>query len=125
LFTPRVASPDYSGLATRLGAAVAEKAAAWHGLLWSLRLAEARAEVALARADWDEALDWSTRALGQSKLIGRVKYEALGLTTRGRTLAAVRRMADAIADFQRATEVARQIGDPAPCSRWAAAKLSR
>src|SRR5438445_13114219 len=44
-------------------AEVAEKATAWHGWLWGLRLAEARAEVALGRRDWDAALTWATRGI--------------------------------------------------------------
>jgi hypothetical protein len=55
----------------------AEKATAWHAWLWGLRLAEARAEIAQARGDWNGTLDWATRAVEQSQLRDRVKYEAL------------------------------------------------
>jgi tetratricopeptide (TPR) repeat protein len=94
-------------------AEVAEKATAWHGWLWGLRLAEARAEIALARCDWDATLAWATRAIELCRRVGRVKYEVLGLTTRGRALAALRRTADARADSERAVGLARQMGDPA------------
>jgi hypothetical protein len=40
-------------------------------------LAEARAEIAQARGDWNGTLDWATRAVEQSQLRDRVKYEAL------------------------------------------------
>jgi tetratricopeptide (TPR) repeat protein len=104
-------------------AAVAETATAWHGWLWGLRLAEARAEVALARGDWEEARAWATRAVEQSHARGRVKYEALGLITRGQAQAALGRSLDAVADLDRAVGLARQIGDPALFLRAAAALL--
>lgn len=94
-------------------AEIAEKATAWHGWLWGLRLAEARAELALGRGDWDGTLDWATRAIEQCRLRGRVKYEALGLTTRGQALAALGRTAHARADLTGAVELARKMGDPA------------
>jgi tetratricopeptide (TPR) repeat protein len=103
---------------------VAETATAWHGWLWGLRLAEARAEVALGRGDWDEAVDWATRAIEQCRLRRRVKYEALGLTTRGQALVAVGRRADALADLGRAVGLARQVGDPALFIRAASARLA-
>jgi tetratricopeptide (TPR) repeat protein len=93
---------------------VAETATAWHGWLWGLRLAEARAEVALGRGDWDEAVDWATRAIEQCRLRRRVKYEALGLTTRGQALVAVGRTADALADLERGVGLAASNGRPGP-----------
>jgi tetratricopeptide (TPR) repeat protein len=92
---------------------IVENATAWHGWLWGLRFAEARAEIALARGDWDAALSLAAQAIEQSRLRGRVKYEALGLTTRSRALVAVGRTSDAIADSERAVNLARQMGDPA------------
>jgi len=92
---------------------VAQAATAWHGWLWGLRLAEARAEVALARGDWDGALNWAAQAIEQSRLKGRVKYEALGRMTRGRALVAIGRRSDALVDLGRALALARTTGDPA------------
>src|SRR6185295_18623415 len=92
---------------------IIENATAWHGWLWGLRFAEARAETALARGDWDAALSLASQAIEQSRLRGRVKYEALELTTRSRALLAVGRTSDAIADAERAVNLARQMGDPA------------
>src|SRR5712691_56098 len=103
---------------------IAEKATAWHGWLWGLRFAEARAEMVLARGDWDGALGVASQAIEQSRLRGRVKYEALGLTTRSRALAAVGRTADAIADINRAVNLARQMGDPALFVRGASVLLA-
>ena len=93
--------------------AAVEKAADWHGWLWGLRLAEARAEMAFGRRDWDGALDWATRTIEQCRLRGRLKYEAMGLTTRGRALAATGRTPEARADLESAVGLARRIGDPA------------
>ena len=104
--------------------AIVEKTTAWHGWLWGLRFAEARAEIALARGDWDAALQMATQAIEQSRLRGRVKYEALGLTTRSRALAAVGRTPDAIADIQRAVDLARDMGDPALFVRGARVLLA-
>jgi len=104
--------------------AIVEKTTAWHGWLWGLRFAEARAEIALARGDWDEALQMATQAIEQSRLRGRVKYEALGLTTRSRALAAVGRTPDALADIQRAVGLARDMGDPALFVRGASVLLA-
>jgi tetratricopeptide (TPR) repeat protein len=103
---------------------VAETATAWHDWLWGLRLAEARAKVALGRGDWDEAVDWATRAIEQCRLRRRVKYEALGLTTRGQALVAVGRTADALADRERGVGLARQMGDPALFVRAASIRLA-
>jgi tetratricopeptide (TPR) repeat protein len=104
------------GRAEKLLLKVAERAEAatvWHGWLWSLRLAEARAEVALARGDGDGALDWATRAIEQSRLRRRVKYQVLGLTTRSQALMTFGRRADALNDLKHAVPLARQMGDPA------------
>jgi DNA-binding SARP family transcriptional activator len=100
-----------------------EVATAWHGWLWSLRLAEARAEVALARGDTEGALNWASRAIEQSWLRRRVKYEVLGLTTRGQALMIAGRRADAHGDLEHAVRLARQMGDPALFVRAASARL--
>src|SRR5262249_51358342 len=46
-----------------------------HGWLWRLRLAQARAEIALARGDHREAPRRANDALALSREHGRVKYE--------------------------------------------------
>jgi tetratricopeptide (TPR) repeat protein len=51
-----------------------EKAAGNHGWLWRLKLAEAQAELALARGDGAETLRLVENALAQSRARGRVKY---------------------------------------------------
>ncbi len=94
-----------------------------HGWLWMLRLAEARAEIALARGEWEEAIRWADDAIAQSLLRGRVKYQAAGLETRAKALAALGRKHEAIAGLHSAVELARPVGDPAMFLRAAAALL--
>lgn len=95
-----------------------------HGWLWRLRLAQARAETALARGEWDVAIRYADDAIEQSRLRGRVKYQVAGLQTRAHALAALGHTRDAIAGMQRATALARPTGDPAMFLRAAAALLS-
>ena len=94
-------------------AAAAASTAGWHGWLWQLRLAQARAELALARDAYEETVVTATNAIGQSRARGRPKYEALGLITRARGLHALARTHDAIADAKSAVSVADTMGDPA------------
>jgi tetratricopeptide (TPR) repeat protein len=96
----------------------------FHGWLWSLRLAEARAEIALARRDWQTAIERAAEAIGQSRARGRVKYHALGLSTRGQALLALGRRQEAIADLRAAVALARPIGDPALFVRIGAGLLA-
>jgi hypothetical protein len=104
-------------------AGAVEKAAGWHGWLWSLRLSQARAEIALARAEWDEALRWAGDAIDRSRARQRLKYAVLGLLTRGQALGALGRSSDASADLRRAVDLARTVSDPALLLRASAALL--
>src|SRR5690606_15473253 len=54
-----------------------------HGFLWRMRLAEARAEVALAAGDYEAALNLADDALAQSRQVTRPKYQTLSLQVRG------------------------------------------
>jgi len=94
-------------------AAAAASTAGWHQWLWQLRLTQARAELALARDAFDEALASATNGIEQSRVRGRPKYEALGLITRAHGLHALARTRDAIADAKAAVCVAEKTGDPA------------
>jgi tetratricopeptide (TPR) repeat protein len=91
----------------------AEKAAGFHGWLWRLRLAQARAELALARGNWEETLRLVDAAIAHSQTRGRVKYHAFGLETRARALAALGRKHEAIAEAQNAVNLIRPIESPA------------
>jgi hypothetical protein len=93
--------------------AVSERTSGFHGWLWRLRLAEARAEIALARGDSEAALQWANDAVAQSRTRGRVKYEVTGLTTRARSLIRLGRSNEAIVDLRTALALARPVGDPA------------
>jgi hypothetical protein len=110
-------------LASAVGEAV-ELAAAWHGWLWKLRLAEARAEVALAREEWEEAVRWAGEAIDRSREKRRLKYQALGSWTRARALHALGRMDEAIGDARSAVALARRVGDPALFLRTAGVLLA-
>jgi tetratricopeptide (TPR) repeat protein len=110
-------------LVDEVGAA-AEKTAGFHGWLWRLRLAEARAEIALACGDWEETLRLVEDAIDQSRARGRVKYHAVGLETRAGALAALGRTREAIADLRNAVELTRPTGDPAMFLRAATGLLA-
>jgi hypothetical protein len=104
------------GRAEQLLAQVAgtvETAAGFHGWLWRLRLVEARAEIAAARGAWDEAVRLASLAIDASRARRRLKYEAAGLHTRARALAALGQSSAAVADLRRAVAKARATGDPA------------
>jgi DNA-binding SARP family transcriptional activator len=94
-------------------AAAVELAAGFHGWLWRLRLAQARAEIALARNAWEDALLWAGRAIGQSSTTDRPKYRAAGLGARAQALAALGRHAEAVGDLRTAAGLARRLDDPA------------
>jgi tetratricopeptide (TPR) repeat protein len=102
---------------------VVEKAAGWHGWIWRLRLAEARAELALAHGHLADAVQRASEAI-ELNHAKKVKYEAAGLDTRARALHALGRTSEAIADLRRAVQLARPTGDPAMLLRAAAGLLA-
>ena len=102
----------------------AENASGAHGWLWRLRLAQARAEIALARADWDAALQSTSDAVDQSVALGRRKYEALARAARGQALSKSGRTVQGLAEVRAAVKVARTTGDPALLVRTAAQLLT-
>jgi tetratricopeptide (TPR) repeat protein len=88
------------------------KASGWHAWKWNMRLSQARAELAVARGDWAEAVRAATDVVDQSRPRHRLKYEALALATR--TQAAHRLGArSAVKDAETAVKVARRLADPA------------
>jgi tetratricopeptide (TPR) repeat protein len=105
-------------------AEIAHNTTGWHGWLWTIRLAEARAEIALARRDFAEALKWSRAAVAESRKRGRVKYEVVGLGTRAAALHGLGRTRAAIRELHTAVLLARQFGDPAQFLRVASGLLS-
>ena len=88
------------------------KAAGWHGWKWSMRLAQATAELALARGACDDAVRAATEVVEQSRARHRLKYEALGRATRARAAHQLR-LGCAATEAMAAVAVARRLGDPA------------
>ena len=101
-----------------------QKAAGSHGWLWRLRLAQARAELALARDDYEGTLGLVEEAIAQSQSRGRVKYQAFGLETRAKALAALGRKKEAIVEAQNAVNLLRPIGAPALFLRAASSLIN-
>ena len=94
-------------------AAAVEKASGFHGWLWRLRLAQARAEIELARGAWEDALLWADRAIGQSSTTERPKYRAAGLGARAQALMSLGQHAEALGDLRATAGLARRLDDPA------------
>jgi tetratricopeptide (TPR) repeat protein len=86
-------------------------------------LTQARAEIVLARGNWEEALSLAQEAIEHSLLRGRVKYQVLGLQTRAQALEALSQKHEAIASLERAVSLARRTRDPAMFLRAALALL--
>jgi hypothetical protein len=85
----------------------------WHGWLFRLRLEQAYAELAMARAEWTAAAAYATSAIDHSRAAGRAKYEASALAVRSRAWHALGRIQEARGDAKAACAIARKIGDPA------------
>ena len=92
-------------------AAVA-KSAGWHGWLWKMRLAAARAELGLAREDWNGAQKHAEDALARSRSTGRVKYQSLALQTQALALVGAGKKSEAIPLLQSAVDIVRPLNDP-------------
>jgi hypothetical protein len=88
------------------------KASGWHAWKWSMRLSQARAELACARGAWAEAVQSATYVIDQSRSRHRPKYEVLGLVTRAR---AAHRLGarTAVKDARAAVDAGRRLADPA------------
>ena len=85
----------------------------WHEWLWRLRLGQARAELALARDDFQTAVAEATAGIANCHALKRPKYEALALITRARALNRLGRTPEAIADARQAVALAGAMHDPA------------
>jgi tetratricopeptide (TPR) repeat protein len=105
-------------------ASVAEQTSGFHGWLWRIRLAEARAELALARNTPKEALRWADEVIEQSRVRGRVKYQVVALTTRAQALIELDRTNEAITDLRAAVALARPTADSALFLRAAASLIA-
>ncbi|HEY7269022.1 MAG TPA: AAA family ATPase [Dehalococcoidia bacterium] len=112
-----------AALEAEVGEAV-EREAGWHGWLWKLRFADARAELSVARGEWQTALGFAQEAIERGVATGRVKYQVAALSAEGRALTALGRGPEALDAFRRAVDLARSIGDPAMFLRAANALLA-
>lgn len=97
-------------------------AGGWHGWHWRLRLAAARAEIALARGDRDRSIRHATEAVELSRRYKRAKYEAIALVTRATARGP---HAESEADLRAAVEIARRMGDVALLVRTAGPLATR
>ncbi len=101
-----------------------ERAGSWHRWLWRMRVAQARAEVALARGAWEHALSLAQVALDVSQAHGRVKYVVLALEAKAKALTQLGQRQEAINALRRAVAVTRPTGDSAALVRAGAALLA-
>jgi hypothetical protein len=76
-------------------------------------LSQARAELALARGEWQAAIAAATDGITDSQARSRPKYEALGLVTRACAKKAIDDVPGAIVDASRGVDITRRLGDPA------------
>ena len=95
-----------------------------HGPIWAARLAEAKAEAALARGTLPEAVSLASEAAASWRARWAGRSTRRLLSTRGTALVRMARKREGIADLREAVEVARRIGDPAILVRAAVALLT-
>jgi ATP/maltotriose-dependent transcriptional regulator MalT len=103
---------------------IVEKSAGTHGWLWRLRMAQAQAELALARGELAEALRLADVSMSHSERRGRVKYHVFGLGTRASALAALGRKREAMAAARQGVDLIRPVQSPAIFVRAAAGLLA-
>jgi hypothetical protein len=111
IINARLHDPGGSEILLRETRAAVEQAGGWHAWKWRLRLAQASAELALARHHWKDAIAAASQVVSQSRTYGRPKYEALGLATRARAAERLG-LRPENADAQASVAIARRLGDP-------------
>src|SRR5262249_44841812 len=84
----------------------------WHGWLWELRLFQVLAGLAFAKVDVRVGVEGANKGILHSHRRHRLKYEALGLTTRARARTKLGELPAAIEDAASAVSHARRLGDP-------------
>jgi tetratricopeptide (TPR) repeat protein len=94
-----------------------------HRWLWENRFVQARAELALARSQYDEAIEKANEALERSHATFRTKYEIAALVTRGQARLAKGDHDAGIADLDTAHEIAQTTNSPIIILRTAIALL--
>ena len=94
-------------------AGVVATATGAHGWLWRLRLLAARAEIRVARDEWQTAEQLASEVVERAGQRGRGTSQASGLLTRARARQARGETRQALDDLRLALKVARGTGDPA------------
>ncbi|HEX9374770.1 MAG TPA: adenylate/guanylate cyclase domain-containing protein [Actinomycetota bacterium] len=95
-----------------------------HGQLFSTRLAEAQAAVALAAGRTDDAIEMATASVEEAAVLPRWKYMAMSRIVLGQALGAAGRPGEAAPHIKQALDLSRRIGHLG--LRWrAAAELAR
>ena len=94
-----------------------------HQWLMAGRLAEAKAEIALAKGDHAEAARLAQESIDQSRQVQRAKYELAARLVLGRALVALREPARGIGQLRMALDGIRRLGHPPTLWRawWALA----
>jgi len=95
------------------------KTKGWARWLIPCRLASARAELELQTGNLEAALEWSRKTIDLCIPARRLKYEAVGRMTLGRTLLASGRAVEAVDELRLAVARSDELGSPA--QRWPAA----
>lgn len=90
-----------------------ESSHGWHQWLWTGRLVDMEALIALESGRHEEAVSKASEALVYLNRYPRPKYEARASTTLGRALLELRREDEAAAAFQRAARLAEDLRQPA------------
>jgi tetratricopeptide (TPR) repeat protein len=90
----------------------AEGTRGWHEWLWTVRLMEARAAIALAAGRWEDAVRTAEEAIARGARHGRAKYVCLSRTLHGRALAALGRAEDAATSLRTAVAEGETLGHP-------------
>ena len=87
-----------------------QKASGWHAWKWNMRLSQARAELACARASWSEAVQAATYVIDQSRSRHR-PCDSAGPPHESR---AAHRLGErsAVNDARAAVDTARRLADP-------------
>ena len=89
-----------------------KKSQGWHGWLWKIRLLNARAELAVAGENKEEALRYAEEALEESRARQRVKYESLALQAKAGALILAGEKKKAIRCQLSAIKIAREMNYP-------------
>jgi tetratricopeptide (TPR) repeat protein len=84
----------------------------WHHWLMAGRLAEAKAEIALAKGDHAEAARLAVDAIHQSREVRRAKYELAARLVLGRALMALGQPERGIDELRAALDGIRRLGHP-------------